>query len=229
MAIFRPGPAAAQISGSIGGTTFSHNRGGQYMRLRSIPTKVTSVPAQNAKNRITQLSREWGSLAADNQTAWKVWAQENPIINAVGDKITLAGHMAYMQINNNLLQAGDTILDLPPVDPAPDPLLTLSAVADESDHSFTITFTATPLGAGLRLMSEVAIVASPGINYVENLYRLVDISAAAQATGLDIGSDVEDRFGPLTENARFFLRCRVLDGATGLSSGPLLATGAVQA
>ena len=36
-AIFTPGPAVANVSGSVGGTTFSRNRGGQKIGVRPDP------------------------------------------------------------------------------------------------------------------------------------------------------------------------------------------------
>ena len=43
MALIKTGPAVAVISGSVGGTVFSRNKGGAYMRNRSIPVNPQSA------------------------------------------------------------------------------------------------------------------------------------------------------------------------------------------
>lgn len=229
MALFTPGPAVGQISGRVGGTVFSHNRGGMYMRNGVIPTASNTPAAILAKARITAVSRQWAALTDAQQVAWKTWSQNNPVVNRLGSSTTLSGHMAYMQINNRLTQAGDTVLSVPPVDPAPAPLLTFSAAADASDDSCTLTFTATPVGAAVRLWVNVAVVDGAGIKYVQNLYKLVKISAKNQATGLDIGPEILDRFGDILEGQVVHLLAQTFDTATGLLSGPLYTSCVVQA
>lgn len=224
MAIFTPGPAVGQVSGRVGGTVFSHNRGGAYMRNGVIPTASNTPAAILAKARVTAVSRQWASLTDDQQTAWKTWAQNNPVVNRLGSPTTLAGHMAYMQLNNRLTQAGDTNLTLPPVDPAPAPLLTFSLVADVSDDTCVLTFTGTPLGAGLKLWLNAAVVDGAGIKYFRNLLKLITISAAAQATGLDVKAALQDRFGSMIAGQVIHATAQVFDSASGLLSGPLYAS-----
>jgi hypothetical protein len=229
MAIFTPGPTIGQISGRIGGSVYSHNRGGAYIRNGTIPVAVSTPDAIAAKNRLTTLSRNWSGLTDDQRQAWRTWAGTNPVTNRLGNKITLAGHMAYMQVNARLHVAGNTLLDVPPVAAAPDGLLTLSCAASLGGTSAVLTFTATPVGAAKKLWTRVAVVDDPGIRYVTNLYKLVDISAANQATGLDIWDDIENRFGSLALAMQLHIECSILDTATGLLSGPLATIAEVAA
>jgi len=229
MAIFTPGPAVGQISGRVGGTVFSHNRGGPYMRNGVIPTASHTAYAEAAKARLTSLSRTWAAVGADDKTAWRTWAQNNPITNRLGNQVTLAPHMAYMQINNRLLAAGDAVIDIPPLDPAPAPLLTLSAALGVIAGTCILTFTATPLAADLRLWTEAALVSGAGISYVQNLFKNIDISAKALATDVDLIADLEARFGSIIEGQVLHLRCATFDSTTGLLSAPLIASATVAA
>lgn len=199
------------------------------MRNGVIPTASYTADAILAKGRITTVSRLWASLDDDEQQAWRTWAQNNPVTNRLGNPVTLAGHMAYMQIGNRLLAAGNGIIDLPPVDPAPSPLATYSIAAAAGAGTCVLTFTATPLGANDKLWVKLAVVSGAGIKYYQNLLKLVKISAAAQATGLDIAAEVENRFGSMIAGQVIHSTAQVFDTATGLLSGPLYATATIAA
>jgi hypothetical protein len=224
MAKFKPGPVVAAVSGSIGGTVFSHNRGGAYMRLRSIPANPQTIYQQNIRSFLALLSQNWRSLSQEGQAAWANWATQNPITDALGESVTLSGHQAFIKLNHRLLQAGDSIITVPPIVTSPVPLLTLSAAADESDSSLELTFTTTPLPAAVRLMVWAASTNSQGIHFVANRYRLINISAKAATTGLDVGAAAETRLGDLIENQKIHIMCATLDSTTGLASTPLSCT-----
>ena len=53
---------ATAVSGSIGGITGSHNRGGMYLRSRVIPVNPQTVDQLAARNRLATQSSGWGAL-----------------------------------------------------------------------------------------------------------------------------------------------------------------------
>lgn len=218
MAIFTPGPLAGQISGSLGSVVFSHNKGGAYMRNRVTPTKATSEYAVTAKARMTTASQAWQGLTDDQQTAWREWAKTNPIMNAIGQSRIVAGHVSYIRINILAIMCGVAALTEPPVTPAPGPLIYLALSADIGAGTFDVTFQATPLGATEKLMVWAALVDSKGIKYVENLYKLVTVSAAEQASPLDIQTAVEARFGTISVDQVLHVNCQIIDQTNCLPS-----------
>ena len=222
MAIITPGPTVAAVSGSIGGTVYSHNRGGAYIRNRSIPVTSVTTPALNAKQRLATASAAWQLLTDLQRTAWGSWALQNPVINALGFARHLTGHQAYVGINARRASAGDVALSVPPIVPAPDGLLTLVQDGDIGAGDTDCTFTATPLGATEELYIEAAVTNSPGINNVNNLLKLVGFSAAAQASPFDNQALIEARLGTLVVGQKLFVRISVYDNATGLLSLPLV-------
>jgi len=224
MALFKPGIAVAEVSGSIGGTVFSHNRGGMYIRNRSVPTNPGSTKQTNIRTALAELSAAWASTGPTAQAGWAAWALQNPTTNALGAQITLSGHQAYVSVNHRIRQAGDSVLNSPVPGNAPAALLTLSAVGSEATSVITLTWTATPLAASQRLWIWAALLDSAGIKNVQNYLRLVKISDKAQATGLTIGDEVEAVFGNLEQYQTLHLRCAVYDSTTGLISQPRAAT-----
>lgn len=227
MAIIRTGGIVGQISGSIAGVTYSRNRGGAYVRNRAIPTKSTTFYAEQAKQRLGDISKLWGALTAAEQQAWKIWAEVNPVTNKLGDQIKLSGHQAYVQLNNVITNCGGTVISDPPVSAPPSGLLTLTPTYDIGTGNFQIAFTATPLGATEQLLVWMAIVDNPGVNYVNNLYKLIQVSSAAQASALDTETAAATRFGTLLVGQRVFYRVQVADNATGLRSQPIVANGTI--
>ena len=227
MAIFTPGPAVGQISGRVGGSVFSHNRGGPYIRNGSIPTTVTTDAAVNQKARLASISADWQNLTDAQRLAWVSWAQTNPVVNALGHQITLSGHQAFNQINCRLDLHSQTLLDVPPVGAAPDPLTGLTLTADIGAGDFQVAFTATPLGAAIAIEVWGCIVTSPGITYVDNLMRFIQVSAAAQASPLDIETAFTARFGTPQVGQVVHVKARTVTLAAGLVSGFRQDTAAV--
>jgi len=227
MAKIRGGALVGEISGSIGSTVFSHNRGGAYIRNRSIPTTVTSAAALAAKAFLASASSAYASLTAAQKLSWQSWADNNPIFDSFGEKRILSGHQAYVQINRRILQAGDTQLADPPLGVAPDGLTTLTGTWDIGAGSFELAFAPTPLAANQRMWTQAAVVNSAGIKYVSNLLRLVEISSAAQATGYDIQAAIEARLGTLQVGQYVHVQLAVYDEDTGLLSRPIRTSGVV--
>lgn len=214
------GSLAGSLSGALGNDVFSHGRYGAYIRRRVIPTAAFTSYTLKIRNILTICSRAWGSLDVEEQMAWNTWAQSHPITDRLGQKREIFGAAAYTEINSRLLLATDTAIDLPPAGAAPAPLTTLSAVLDASAHTCVLTTAPTPLGANYRLWIQVAMKLAPGSKYMENIFKLVTISAKNQATGLGIGAALELRFGRLIEAEAAQLRVQVFDSTTGLLSGP---------
>lgn len=222
MALIKLGPLVGQASGRVGSTIFSHNRGGPYARNGTIPITVQNQYTLDVRNRLSALSQAWGSLGENDRTAWKTWAQANPVVNRLGDLRTLAGNTAFIQINSRILAAGGAQIDVPPAAAPPDALTSLTLAADIGAGNVDLTYTATPLGANEHLYVNAALLSNPGQTYIKNKIRLVDISAGAQASPFDIETAVEERFGTLQVGQFLVVQVAVVSSATGLLSGALL-------
>lgn len=223
MAKFTPGPAVAEVRGSVGGTTFSRNRFGAYMRQRVKPTVPTSDAFLAATARLSAGSIAWQALTDDQRTAWATWAQTNPVTGSLGFSQILTGHTAFTGIAIRRDLIGEDPLDAPPIGPAPDPLSSMSLSADIGVGAFDITFTPSPLDGALSVYVKACVVASPGINYVKNRLRLLLIAAAATTSTLDIETEMVARFGELFVNQNVTVECSVFHRGTALLSAPLRA------
>lgn len=223
MAIFTPGPMIGQASGRVGGTIFSRNRGGSYVRNGSIPSTVTTAKALNAKAFLSLASQAWSALTSAQRLAWNTWAASKTVTNRLGRSISLNGQNWYVSINTRLLAAGESQISVPPSKVAPAGVTITSLTVDAGAGGCEIAFSATPTGANEALWIRGACVPSAAITNVENLFTTLDITAGAQASPVDIESILVAAFGPLAVGSSYHVEVRVLDLTTGLVSGRVLA------
>ena len=223
MAIFNSGPAIGALSGSIGGDTFSHNRGGPYIRRRAIPVNPKTSPQVNIRAILAGASANWREIPATNKLAWNTWAAAHPITNALGNAIYLSGHQAFIQLNTRLEHDGDdTILD-PPVIAPPTPLLTLSLTCSLGHPDFEATFTPTPCGANERVIVYACVLDSEGISNVNNRYRWLGHTELAVESPIGLHAWLVAHYGPISIGQVVHIRCHSFDTTTGLWTAPLTA------
>jgi len=227
MALIKLGPMVAEVSGKIGGAVYARNRGGAYVRDWTKPLSSTTSYALAAKSRLTALSQAWQGLTDNQRAAWKAWAQANPVINRLGESRVLSGSQAYVQINGVLGAIGSSYVDVPPGGTAPAALTSLVVDADIGAGDFDLTYTATPLAADDKLYIQACRVASAGVTYVNNLLRLIGVTASAQASPFDVESLFEARFGTPNVGDTVHFAVSVVDSVTGLLSQPIRGSAVV--
>jgi len=104
----------ASVSGSVGGTVYSRNRGGAYTRNRTIPTYSQS-PTQGFILAINVgLNGDWDGLGLQNQSRWTDWASSHPVVNRLGDERRQTGREAFLHLNFYRVLSGEAVLILPP-------------------------------------------------------------------------------------------------------------------
>lgn len=180
MAIIQP--ILGSLRGSIGDNTFSHNRGGDYVRRRVSPTNPNSTRQQTMRTFLGTLAALWSStLTPAERAQWSVWAGQQAKEGPLGNSINWTGSNGYIHCNTHLLDSGDTRIDAPPIVVAPTGLLT--AVVDVSALTVAdVTFTATPLAANHKLVMFMSLPQSGSAEPNFKQTRIVGYSVAAQAS-----------------------------------------------
>ena len=194
--IFSPGIATAALSGSVGGTVASHNKGGQYFRVRAIPTNPSTVVQQLVRNILGTLSSGWGALTTANRTAWEEFSKQNPVINALGNSILLSGQNQYIRLNSRVVRDGGASVATPPISASPGGFLTAVQDGDEGAGDVDLTFTPA-LDSGNKVMLFAAVTNSAGIKNVKNLLRFIANSPVDQASPWDNETQIEAVLGTL--------------------------------
>lgn len=224
MAKIRLGALAGAVSGSIGTWVFAHNRGGAYIRNRATPDTFTSPEALAAKSRLATQSQLWQSLDAAGRLSWQIYANQNPIVDSLGEKRLLTGHQAFVGINTRLSAAGQTIISVPPSLPAPMGFDTMTMTSVEGGDT-ELTFSPA-LSADEMLWVRAVQVSSPAINFVKNLLKFCGVSAKAATSPADITSLIEGRIGSAVVDHAMHVWIQRLNTVTGLL-GPVISASTI--
>jgi hypothetical protein len=137
--------------------------------------------------------------------------------DSLGQSYTLNGFQAYCSVNSVNQAAGDaTVADAPA-------LTTPEAIATGTitltDAAFSVAYTPTPLGTGERLFFYAGPQRSAGRQFEGDL-RLIEVSAAAAASPLNVLTAYTARFGAPTTGNRIFMS--LVRYSAGFESAPLL-------
>lgn len=225
MAIFTPGGGVAAVSGSIGGVTFSRNRGGPYMRTRAIPVNPNTTFQQEVRSLMATLTSGWiDDLTEDQRAAWDTYALNVHLPNPLGADRNVGGLGMYVRSNIPRLQADPATY--PRVDDAPTIFnlgtYTLPTLGNaiESAQTADVTFDNTDDWAG-EAASGLLIFGSraknPSINYMKGPYRFAHEVEGNITTPPTSPATVTWPF-PFTEGHRLFAFFRVTRADGRLSS-----------
>lgn len=164
-----------QASGSIGGTTYAHNRGGLYRRARSIPVNPNTAAQQAARNNVTALVAAWaGVLTQLQRDQWENYAANNPVTDKLGDPLVLTGQQMYVRCNSVRLRGGATRVDDGPVVSGLVEVTTPTIEAGDGDLHISVTFDNSDAWANeddAGLVVQQSRQFSPARNFFKGPYR----------------------------------------------------------
>lgn len=199
MALINFGLGVAEIRNKEGGTVFSRNRGGAYVRKNTAPLQPNTSFQQTMKTRLSDNAQAWRGLTPSQQAAWRASATDFPYTDVFGYSRTLSGFGLYCQLNGNLLNVGAPVLTSPPVPAAITQILTFTFVIDDSSNTFILTWTPTPIPVGYTWQVWATRPLGNGQYFFKNEFRLLTTLPAGTASGADINTVYAARFGaPVT-------------------------------
>lgn len=211
-----------EASGSVGGLTYSHNRGGMYTRGRTIPTNPNSPQQQAVRGFVATLTSTWlNVLTAAERTQWDAYAAQVPLLDRLGEPRNVGGLAMYVRSNVPRLQAG-----LARVDPGAFPF-NLGEFTNPSFGNclaatdvFDVTFDnsddwANENGAAMTVLASRP--QNPSINYFKGPYRYAGLIAGDAITPPTSPATITLPFG-VEIGQRIFVMIRVtrVDGRLAL-------------
>lgn len=130
-----------QLSGSVGGVVASHNKGGQYLRNRSLPTNPNTNRQQVVRLALKTSAEAWKELASEQREAWEGYAVGTPVVNRLGESITLSGFNMYVRARSFFAGAGQVsaFSNDAPVLPGLVPIGAGISVALSEENGVTVT------------------------------------------------------------------------------------------
>lgn len=205
----------APSSGSIAGTTSSHNRAGQYTRNRRAPTQPVGTGRRAAiRTAFGAAAKGYAGLSVAQQAAWTAYANSYPITDRLGQSITLTGQQMYVSINAQLLNCGAAQTSAPPISNvvASAGVPTLTAV-----HAGAITLTPTGLGAASDYqLYAFSAPQSSGTSFCKTFWQAGHVSGSS-TTAIVATTAYTAQFGAVTAGLRIFFKVTPVNqyGVTG--------------
>lgn len=212
-------PEGTQISGSIGGTTWSRNRYGAYKRSRSVPVNPNTDRQVSVRNAVRSLMIAWQqTLTQDQRDAWQLYGSNVAWKNRLGQDVHLTGANHYVRSNtprvqNEIARIDDapTIFDLAVAE------LELSATASEATQQLTIDGKADADWIGEADAWQFFFMGSPQnacIQYFGGPFRQLTAVPGAGPPPFPV---VVDAAFPFAEGQRIWVRSRIARGDGRLS------------
>ena len=168
-----------QASGSIGGLTASRNRGGMYLRARSIPLDPGTPFQQFIKATVADLSNQWVNvLTSVQRDSWNEYALNVPLPDTLGELRNIGG-LAHF-VRSHVPRRQTPAAALPDVLTGPGVFDTgeftpfSAPVVDASADTLTITFDDTDACANEEDAGACILCSrpqNPSINYFKGPYR----------------------------------------------------------
>ncbi|MBA7580373.1 hypothetical protein ES708_22264 [subsurface metagenome] len=127
MAIIKLGPVVSDARGSVGGTVFSRNAAGAYMKQRTTPTWPGKPKQINITTLLSTVIDDWKTaLSTPERDAWNSLAAVTSLPNKLGEQFSPSGWNLFMKANMMLdLTGQDHITAAPVAAIAPAPQLTI--------------------------------------------------------------------------------------------------------
>lgn len=222
MALVILGGGVAEARGSVGGITFSRNRGGAYMRNRTVPTDPGTVQQQAIRTYMATLANLWVNyLTAAQRALWDAYADAVHLPNALGQARNVGGIGMYCRSNVPNLQWGHTRIDDAPIifDTGEYTAPAIASITAATDV-LSLTFQAEDAWAGETDSAMLVYVSRPmnaTRNYFKGPYRY-----AAAVEGDDtlppVSPQAIDLPFPVEVGHKVFVQVRVLRADGRLSS-----------
>lgn len=214
MALVQLGPAVLDIRGSIGGTVFSKNRFGHYMRSRTTPVNPQSDRQNTIRNIIQSVANTWSTVLTQAQRdAWEVYAAAISFVNKLGETVNLTGFNHYVRSNSAVLLVGDSAVAAGPTAlslPASDP--TFAAAASEGTQLLSITFDDTLPWANeddAHMLIYMSAPKNTGVQFIGGPYRYAGTIDGDAVTAPTSPSTIAVPF-PVAEDQEIAVRARIL-------------------
>lgn len=213
-------------SGSIGGLTASHNRGGQYFRARAIPTNPNSEAQVAVRTAMANLVARWKDvLTVGQRDAWRTYAENTVVTNPVGDIVTMTGQNAYLRGNVARVRAGLSPIDdgpttfgLPDLNPVEyQALAPASGILTFDDSQAWVN---NPAAA---LIVQLGPPVSPAINFFAGPFRLAGSVLGDSGSPPTSPASIDPPEG-VAEGQKIFARASLVDAEGRLSSAQIVQT-----
>lgn len=221
------GVAFAQVRGSIGGTVFSQNANGAYIRNRSEPINPNTIAQQAARQVLTGNATAWKALSDANRQTWIDQAANYPYTDTLGQVKFYTPQQLFMVVNQRLVNAGEARLltMIAPITLQTFNSMTAAYAAGAGTFNITITLDgSTTTGANSLVKLYASAPVTAGVRFVsKSKLRLIATVANSTVTPTDAAANYLAVFGAgaVVAGNIIMLRAVLVDDRTGQEGSPV--------
>ncbi len=215
MAKIKFGAIVTDMRNKVGSQVFSRNRYGAYTRGFKINVPSVSSYQAAVKARLASVSSSWASLTQVQRDSWNASVAPYKTTDVFGSLISPSGFDLFTRLNCNLVQIGLSQIVIPPVPQANIFLSSLSATFTTAGPAGTLSFSTSPIPANFKFIVMATACISPGITYVKNRLREVQIFDAGSTSPLNLITAYIARFGSITSGRRISFQILIVNKTTG--------------
>lgn len=222
MALVILGGGVADARGSVGGIVFSRNRGGSYIRNRTVPTDPGTTQQVAIRVHLANLANHWvNTLTAAKRALWDAYADAVHLPNSLGQDRNVGGLGMYCRTNVPCLQWGKTRIDDAPTifDTGEFTAPTIASITAATDV-LSLNFTAEDVWATENdsgMLVYCSRPMNPTRNYFKGPYRYADAVEGADPAPPTSPQAINLPF-PVEAGHKVFIQVRVLRADGRLSS-----------
>lgn len=181
MALIQLGSIVAEIRGKLGGTVFSRNRSGNYMRNKTSPVNPNTERQVQVRSQFSFLAGYFkDTITATQRDNWNSWANNSPFTNVLGNTYYTTGINSFIKINMMKLLCGLSIIADPPTEfgeASPIILNEAGIVVSEAAGTISITAITDLLNFDGSIDDEAVLISvgeprSPNVNFFKGPYKI---------------------------------------------------------
>ena len=193
MAKIKFGMMMTDARGKLGGQVFSKNRAGAYVRTKVTPSNPRTSTQMISRSILGLLSASWSGLTDVQRRAWNSAVNDWQKTDVFGDSRKPTGKNLFTGLNKELLQSGQSQLNLPPEKVIMPELAELVPVIDVSSDTLSLGITTVPTDFVLQVSATPQMTA--GTSFIDDKLRVIAYAPAGAVAPANLFTAYTDKFG----------------------------------
>jgi hypothetical protein len=212
------GFGVSDVRNAIGGSVFSKNRGGNYIRKKVTPVNPKTASQTSSRALFAQFSQQWRTLTAAQRLAWNNAVAGYAKTDIFGALRNPTGQQLFIQINCNLLASGGIAITSPAA-PKGVSVVTLTSMTYTSGTPALTAIYSANVPALTRAIVFATAPLSAGVNFVKSQLRVISTLAPAAVSPANILAAYTAKFGAVgAVGTKIFVGVRFVDQTSGIKS-----------
>lgn len=222
MVKIKTGSLVSIIRGSIGSTTYSRNRAGDFARTRVIPNNPKTARQGEVRSNFVYVQRQWATLSQQDQDTWINAAKGRQFPQRkkkVGDFQEISGFNLFCMFNFNRRNIGLPILGDYTGDGLTDPAIPVSVTWYSSISSLVLVLDVAPIYNSYLVIFSTGNLPKALSNYDGKYKEIVAVTLSVGSQYYNLTYDFEEKFGTFdpSKPVGFFYKQISTLGLSGLS------------